>query len=149
MTWTYSGDPGTSTRNEVRFLISDTNTNEQLFSDEELNFIISSHGSNGMNAAREAAEILIARFAREADSSSKSVGDISVSESYASKIAHYKDLANNIAARQMRKAPPRPFANAESLKSTADREVINHNTDFFAGMMENPNSHNDFDTRLD
>ena len=147
MTWTYSGDPSTSTRNYVRFLISDTVITDQLFSDEELNYIIIEWSGDAYSAAREAAEILIARFAREADSSSKSVGDISVSESYANKITHYKELAANIYARQMRKSPPRPFANAQSLQSTADRVVINHNTDFYAGMMENPNSHNDLDTR--
>jgi hypothetical protein len=147
MTWSYSGDPSTSVRNYVRFLISDTDSTNPLFSDEELNYVISEWSNDAYNAARECAEILIARFAREADSSSKSVGDISVSESYANKIQHYKDLANNIMMRQMRKAPPAPWANAQSLQSTADREVIDYNTDFYAGMMGNPNSHNDLDSR--
>jgi hypothetical protein len=147
MTWSYSGDPSTSVRNYVRFLISDTDTNNQLFSDEELNYVVSEWNNDAYGAARECAEILIARFAREADSSSKSVGDISVSESYASKIQHYKDLANSILMRQMRKSPPSIWANAQSLQSTADREVIDYNTDFYSGMMGNPNSHNDLDTR--
>ena len=147
MTWSYSGDPSTSTRNYVRFLISDTDSTNQLFSDEELNYVISEWNSNAYSAARECAEILIARFSREADSSSKSVGDISVSESFSSKIQHYKELANSIMMRQMRKSPPTIWANAQSLQSTADREVIDYNTDFYAGMMGNPNSHNDLDTR--
>lgn len=147
MTWSYSGDPSTSTRNYVRFLISDTDTNDQLFSDEELNYVISEWDNNAYSAARECAEILIARYSREADSSSKSVGDISVSESYSSKIQHYKELANSIMMRQMRKTPPKPWANAQALQSTADREVIDYNTDFYAGMMGNPNSHNDLDSR--
>jgi hypothetical protein len=147
MTWSYSGDPSTSVRNYVRFLISDTDSTSPLFSDEELNYVVAEWNNDAYSAARECAEILIARFAREADSSSKSVGDISVSESYASKIQHYKDLANSIMMRQMRKSPPRIWANAQSLQSTADREVIDYNTDFYAGMMGNPNSHNDLDTR--
>lgn len=140
MTWSYSGDPSTSTKNYVRFLINDTNTNDQLFSDEELNYVISEWNNDAYDAARECAEILIARFAREADSISKSVGDISVSESYAQKITHYKELANSILMRKMRKSPPRPWANADTLKSTDDRQVTDYNTDFHVGIHDNPNS---------
>ncbi len=140
MTFTYSGDPSTSTRNYVRFLISDTDSTDALFSDEELNYVISEWNNDAYDAARECAEILIARFAREADSVSKSVGDISVSESFAQKIQHYKELAHNIMMRKMRKSPPRPWANADYLKSTDDRDISDYNTDFHVGIHDNPNS---------
>ena len=140
MTFTYSGDPSTSVRNYVRFLINDTDSTNALFSDEELNYVISEWSNDAYEAARECAEILIARFAREADSTSKSVGDISVSESYAQKIAHYKELAHSILMRKMRKSPPRPWANSEYLKSTDDRNVTDFNTDFHVGIHDNPNS---------
>lgn len=145
MTFTYSGDPSTSTRNYVRFLISDTDSTDALFSDEELNYVINEWGSDAYKAARECAEILIARFAREADSTSKSVGDISVSESYSQKIQHYKELAENLLRREMRKNPPVPFANAQSLKSTDDRVIDDYNTDFHVGITDNPN--NTYDQR--
>lgn len=140
MTFTYSGDPSTSTRNYVRFLISDTDSTDALFSDEELNYVISEWNNDAYKAARECAEILIARFSREADSTSKSVGDISVSESYSSKITHYKELAESLIRRQMRKSPPRPFVNAQALKSTNDRIVDDFNTDFYSGIHDNPNN---------
>jgi len=140
MTFNYSGDPSTSTRNYVRFLISDTDSTDALFSDEELNYVISEWSGDAYNAARECAEILIARFSRLADSSSKSVGDISVSESYSSKITHYKELAESLIRRQMRKSPPRPFVNAQALKSTNDRIVDDFNTDFYSGIHDNPNN---------
>lgn len=140
MTFTYSGDPSTSTRNYVRFLLSDTDSTDALFSDEELNYVISEWNNDAYDAARECAEILIARFAREADSVSKSVGDISVSESFAQKIQHYKELAHNIMMRKMRKSPPRPWANADYLKSTDDRDISDYNTDFHVGIHDNPNS---------
>lgn len=143
MTFTYSGDPSTSTRNYVRFLINDTDSTDPLFTDEELNYVISEAGSNAYKAARECAEILIARFSRLADSSSKSVGDISVSESFSAKIQHYKELANSFLVREMRKSPPRPFANAQALKSTNDRIVDDFNTDFYAGIHDNPNNVSD------
>ena len=146
MTFTYSGDPSTSIRNYVRFLIHDTDSTDALFSDEELNYVISEWNNDAYKAARECAEILIARFSRLADSSSKSVGDISVSESYSSKIAHYKELANSLLTREMRKSPPRPFANAQALKSTNDRIVDDYNTDAYAGIHDNPN--NVYDHRI-
>jgi hypothetical protein len=140
MTWTYSGDPSTSTRNYVRFLINDTISTDALFSDEEITYVITEWSGDAYEAARELAEILIARFARLADSSSKSVGDISVSESYSSKITHYKELADSLYKRKLRKSPPRPWANSESLKSTDDRTTTDYNTDFVVGQMDNPNS---------
>jgi hypothetical protein len=146
MTFTYSGDPSTSIRNYVRFLIHDTDSTDALFSDEELNYVISEWNNDAYKAARECAEILIARFSRLADSSSKSVGDISVSESYSSKIAHYKELANSLLTREMRKSPPRPFANAQALKSTNDRIVDDYNTDAYTGIHDNPN--NVYDHRI-
>lgn len=146
MTFTYSGDPSTSTRNYVRFLINDTDSTDPLFTDEELNYVISEAGSNPYKSARECAEILIARFSRLADSSSKSVGDISVSESFSAKIQHYKELANSFLVREMRKSPPRPFANAQALKSTNDRIVDDYNTDAYTGIHDNPN--NVYDHRI-
>ena len=140
MKFTYSGDPSTSTRNYVRFLLNDTDSTDALFSDEELNYVITEWGGDAYNAARELAEIPIARFSRLADSSSKSVGDISVSESYSAKVTHYKELANSFLQRQMRKSPPKPWANSESLKSTDDRNISDYNTDFYVGITDNPNS---------
>lgn len=36
MTWTYSGNPADSARDSVRFLVGDTDTNDQLITDEEI-----------------------------------------------------------------------------------------------------------------
>jgi len=108
MTFTYSGDPSTSTRNYVRFLIHDTDSTDALFSDEELNYVITEWGSDAYSAARELAESLLRR--------------------------------------QMRKSPPRPFANAQALKSTNDRIVDDYNTDAYTGIHDNPN--NVYDRRI-
>jgi len=145
MPFTYSGDPSTSTRNAVRFLINDTDAADALFSDEELNYLIS-EWENVYEVARAACETLIARFNRLADSTSKSVGDISVSESYSAKAKQYQDLAHSLLMRRMRKTPPTPYANAQALKSTNDRIVDDYNTDFYAGIHDNPN--NVYDKRI-
>ena len=146
MTFTYSGDPTTSTRNKVRFLINDTDTNDALFSDEELDYLITEWGTNVYEICRAACETLVSRFSRLADSTSKSVGDISVSESFTAKSKQYQDLANSFLDRKMRKSPPTMKANANSLLSTNDRSVQDYNTDFYAGVHDNPN--NIYDQRV-
>ena len=146
MTFTYSGDPTTSTRNKVRFLINDTDSTDVLFTDEELDYLILEWGTNVYEICRAACETLISRFNRLSDTTSKSVGDISVSESYTAKAQQYKDLANSFLLRNMRKAPPRPFANAQALKSTNDRIVDDYNTDAYTGIHDNPN--NVYDRRI-
>ena len=40
MTWTYSGNPDSSVRDELRFILQDTDTNFQLLSDEELDYLL-------------------------------------------------------------------------------------------------------------
>lgn len=40
MTWSYTGDPTTSPRDELRFTLQDTDTGLQLLQDEELDFLI-------------------------------------------------------------------------------------------------------------
>ena len=139
MTFTYSNDPSTSTRNKVRFLINDVDSADPLFNDAELDYLIS-EWVDVYETCRAACETLVARFSRLADSTSKSVGDISVSESYTAKSKQYQDLAHNFLQRRMRKTPPTMWANADSLLSTNDRTVDDYNTDFFAGIHDNPNS---------
>jgi hypothetical protein len=139
MTFTYSGDPTTSTRNKVRFLLNDTASTDVLFSDEELDYLITEWGTNVYEICRAACEVLVSRFTRLADSTSKSVGDISVSESYSAKSKQYQDLANSFLARKLRKSPPTIFAKTDALKSTDDRTTTDFNTDFVIGQMDNPN----------
>ena len=146
MTFTYSGDPTTSNRNKVRYLINDTTSTDALFSDEELDYLITEWGTNIYEICRAACEVLVSRFSRLADSTSKSVGDISVSESYTAKSKQYQDLANSFLNRKLRKAPPTMWANTDALKSTDDRTTSDFGTDFVVGQMDNPNSF--YETRI-
>lgn len=45
MTWTYSGDPAASDRDQVRFWCGDTNTLNQQINDEEIAFLIANETS--------------------------------------------------------------------------------------------------------
>ncbi len=39
MAWTYGGDPSANARDAIRFLIGDTDTNDQLLNDAEIAWI--------------------------------------------------------------------------------------------------------------
>lgn len=68
MAWTYSGDPSESDLDEVRFLVGDTDSTDQLLSDEVIEYLIAKwtpvYDSNIMVAAM-AAESIAAKFTRE------------------------------------------------------------------------------------
>ena len=46
MSFSYSGDPSTSTLDECRFLIGDTNESSPIMQDEEIQYIIAEEGTN-------------------------------------------------------------------------------------------------------
>ena len=73
MTWTYDGSPGTATaaerRDAVRLLVGDTDTNDQLATDEEITFALSQGNDNVYLAGGIIARSISASFARRADMS--------------------------------------------------------------------------------
>lgn len=68
MTFTYSGDPSSSAKDAVRFYCQDTNYEDVLLSDEEINYIIASWSGvtdHPMFLAAVACETIAAKFTRE------------------------------------------------------------------------------------
>jgi hypothetical protein len=61
MTWTYSGDPTASDRDEVRFLITDTMEGRPLIQDEEIDYALSIRG-DASGAVLLLIEVLIRRY---------------------------------------------------------------------------------------
>jgi hypothetical protein len=94
MSWTYSGDPSTSTRDEARFHAQDTNRDDQQLSDEEWNYLLTEHSDNAVQAAVHATDILAAQYSRRAD---KSVGDLSIS--YNQIAENYRKLQRTLSRR--------------------------------------------------
>lgn len=135
MTWTYSGNPGASTLDEVRFLIQDTNTNDQLLQDEELNYLITSYG-DPYSAAVAAVSALIARLA-SLQSESKKVGDLSLTRVYGLQVAKYEALIKYLERERFRRFPAAPVVNANSLLPTVERDVEDEGSDFVVGQMDN------------
>lgn len=90
MTWTYGGDPSANDRDEVRFLVGDTDTTDQLVTDEEIAYSVSDEATN-YNAAAKIARAIAAKFSRKVD---KSVGDLK--QAYSQRVKQYLELAERL-----------------------------------------------------
>jgi len=90
MSWTYSGNPGSSSLDEVRFAIGDTDSTDPLLSDEEINFLLARYTSPP-HASFYACKRISALFARLAD---KQQGDSAIKSSQKSK--RYAEMAGEL-----------------------------------------------------
>lgn len=92
MTWTYDGTPGTDTdaerRDAVRLLVGDTDTNDQLVTDEEITFALDQADDNVYAASGTIARSISALYSRRADTSIEGV-----SVSYSQRASQYEALA--------------------------------------------------------
>jgi len=91
MTWTYT-DPGTSDRDWIRWRVGDTDTTDQLQSDEEIAAALATYGSK-FKAAAAVARAIAAKYSRKAD---LTMDQLSVKHSQ--KAAAYLKLATEIEA---------------------------------------------------
>ena len=142
MTFTYSGNPSSTQRDSIRFLLNDTDATDVLLTDEEIAYLIA-QWSDTYESARAGAEIIASKFSRDADNISKTVGDLSISKSFNNKAAQYRELAKSFLDQRMRKTPPIPTINPQSIESTANRDPFTPTTDFFLGQFDNPGSNTD------
>lgn len=135
MVWSYSGDPGASNLDEIRFLIQDTDTDDQLLSDEEINYLYDSYG-DAYSAAVAAVGVLIAQASRAVEES-KRVGDLSLSVKSGARLAQWQALMDSLKAERFRRFPAAPVVNANSLLPTVERDVEDEGSDFVVGRMDN------------
>lgn len=144
MTWTYSGDPSSSDRDEVRFLVGDTDTSDQLVTDEEIAYAVTEEADNLMAASR-VAKAIAAKFARLVD---KSVGDLKIS--YNQRQKAFLDLASELEKRS-NESGAAPYAGGISI---SDKETVVDDADrvepaFKRGMNDNPGGSSDSIGKLD
>jgi hypothetical protein len=79
MTWSFDDTSlATSEKDQVRLLIGDTDTNDQLLSDEAIAFYLSQRGDSVNLAAADACDSIAAKYARQVDTKN---GQLSVSAS--------------------------------------------------------------------
>lgn len=133
MSWTYSNAPATVARDAVRLLVGDTDSTDQLVSDEEITWAVA-QGPTTLAAAR-IAEVIAGRFSRRAD---KEVGDLSLRASQKAKA--YLVLAQRLQVRANLVAGV-PYAGGISVSDKQDQE---DDTDRVSGssvgMHDNPYS---------
>lgn len=135
MTWTYSGNPGASLLDEVRFLIQDTDTTNQQLQDEELSYLIGSYG-DPYSAAVAAVSALIGRLA-SLSSESKKVGDLSLTRVYGMQTAKYEAMIKYLERERFRRYPAAPIVNQNAILPTDVGFVEGEGTDYVVGQMDN------------
>lgn len=115
MSWTYSADPSSSPKDAVRWLVGDTDPDDQLVQDEEINWNLTQYGGEIYRAASDTAYNISAFFVREAQSTSKSVGGLSISKSFGDKAQRFERLAKDLLIKSRRVSPPVPNADGDAL----------------------------------
>ena len=135
MTWSYSGNPGSSNLDLIRFLIQDTDTTDQLFSNEELTYLFDSYG-DAYSAAIASVTTLIAKGSRVQEES-KTVGDLSLSVKSGALVAQWEALLKYLKAERFRFSPAAPVINPNSIVPTVERVEEDESTDYVVGQMDN------------
>lgn len=83
MTWSYSVvGLATNKKNQVRLMIGDTNTSDQLIQDEEIEFYLLQNSDEVITSAVDCCEAIAAEFSRQADTTN---GALSVKASQRAK----------------------------------------------------------------
>lgn len=133
MTWTYSGNPGASNLDAVRFMIGDTDSASPQLTNEEITYLLTEHGT--VRAASVAAcRGLAAKYSRFAD---QSTGSISISYSQIS--ASYRTLVRDIVAGSL----VAPYAGGISKR---DMATVDADTDAVTGFSVGMHDGNHDDT---
>lgn len=107
MTWTYSGNPSSATKDKVRFLCGDTDPSNQQITDEEIAFLLSEWNGDAYVSAAFACEAIAGRYQSKADMS-RSVGDLSISTQFSASAKGFMDRAATLRVSAMRFGPPSP-----------------------------------------
>ena len=129
MTFTYAGDPGASALASIRFLMGDTDTLDQLLSDEEINWVnLEVAGSAASTDAVYASAVrcllaVASKFSRLAD---QSIGDYKVSLSQKAEAARAQAavMSKELVAREG--GTPVPYAGGISID---DKDIDRENPD--------------------
>lgn len=93
MAWNYSGDPADSDRDAVRFRITDTDSTDQLVTDEEIAYALNLKGDVGGAAIFLARQIALA-FSRLASAVQRG----QLREEYEERGGMFRDLSEQLAA---------------------------------------------------
>ncbi len=132
MTWTYTA-PTVDSRDEVRFLIQDTDSTDPQFSDEEIDYAMSAQGT-GIVCALFLVRRLLAKYARLVDTR---VGD--VSESASQRVAQYQAAIADFESSLVAGALPTFGGVDVTAVQTAAADTSAMQPSFVRGQFDNPN----------
>ena len=132
-TWTYSGNPGSSAKDQTRYLIGDTDSTDPLLNDTEIAWVLSQYNNTPINAAIRCCESIISKFSRMAD---ETVGQVKIN--FSQKAQNMRDLQTTLVNR-LAMEDCAPFAGGITVSS---KQVNRQNAnlvrpDFTKHMMEN------------
>lgn len=136
MAFTYSGNPGSSTRDLVRFLISDTDSTDPMFQDAEIDYLVTLWGADGYGAAIAAVRTLIGRDAN-LSSQSKKVGDLSLTTVRGMTVTKWQELIKHLEKERFNLYPAAPVVNPNAILPTHIGIVEGEGTDYVVGQMDN------------
>jgi hypothetical protein len=133
VTWTYSGNPGSTPKDAVRFLIGDTDKDDQLLQDGEVAWVLGMFNNTPANAAIYCCDHIISKFSRMAD---ESVGQVRIS--YSQKSKAYRELRKDLVYR-LATTDMTPYAGGLSVSDeiVTDSNIDRVKPDFTKHMMEN------------
>lgn len=126
MTWTYSPVLPFSVRDQIRLLIYDTDTNDQLLQDEEIDTIAALEAGdvsapyNVFRVAAECARRVAGSFSRQGDQT-----DGTVRVAFSTRASDYRMLAKELYARS-RRSGFAPYAGGISI---ADKQGVEDDSD--------------------
>lgn len=137
-TWTYSGSPSTDLKDRVRFLIRDTDTTNQLISDEEILWALTDRGSNHYAAAATCCRVI---GAQAAGANQVTVGDVSESGGPSGTAQEWMDLADTYDRKATSVGScPSPFLGGSSIdrRATVAADTDRSRPNFWVGQFDNP-----------
>lgn len=107
-TWSYTGNPTNRLLDACRFVIGDTDSNNQLLSDEEVNWLLDQWENNIYSAGAEGCVAIAGKYTRQSDYS-KSVGDLSISTQYQAQANAYLTRGDHLREQADKFGQPTPF----------------------------------------
>lgn len=139
MAWTYNpAQLATSPLFQVRLLVGDTDTTDQLVADEEINYYLAQNPDSVTLAAAEVCEAISAKFARWTDASVNGV-----SESASQKSERYSARAKELKQDAYSLALPVFGGITVAEQQAADQNSSMVQPSFKIGMNDNPETINE------
>ncbi len=139
MAFTYSGDPSSSSKDEVRFLLGDTDCKDEQLSDSEVSYLLAEYPSARLAAAR-GARALAAKYTRQVSYTSGGVR-----RELSDRARAYNDLAAQLEADTGVGAYVGGTSESEKDAFRSDSDLVQPN--FSVGMQDNETDTSSADRR--